>query len=94
MDELGQLPMKSHNIGNIQKALEIGEVVYFLDTGNDGEDDVLIGNLEEVKGALCNHFKMDALPDHWKFTELETCDGQKINKIAQGLKAIGWKPPS
>lgn len=46
--------------------------VFRLDTGNDGEDDVLIGaSREEVLQDVLRHHELKALPEHWELRESE-----------------------
>ena len=56
---------RSHDKHDIHRAILNGQPVYVLDTGSDGEDDVLIGNLADVTFDLCHHFEVSNLPDNW-----------------------------
>ena len=60
---------RSHTRSKITKALKAGLEVWALDTGNDGEDDVLIGTWEEVEGDTLSHHELIELPDHWTLTK-------------------------
>lgn len=46
---------RSHTREDIEAALTAGQEVWMLDTGNDGEDDVLIGTYEEVLADIQHH---------------------------------------
>ena len=56
---------KSHTKEEILSALRDGKEVYVLDTGNDGEDDVLIGGFRDVMRDIVEYHEIDILPDHW-----------------------------
>lgn len=68
---LDGLPFKSHAPEAIAQALEAGLAVYVLDTGNDGEDDTLIGSEEEIRNDILTHHDLDALPAHWTLSRVE-----------------------
>lgn len=60
--------MKSHSNDELVAAFLAGDQIWELDTGNDGEDDVLIGSKQEVEADLCHHFEFEELPGHWDLT--------------------------
>jgi hypothetical protein len=61
---------RSHTKDRIDEALCNGEEVWELDTGNDGEDDVLIGSRSAVVFDLCSYYEVDELPAHWTLRRL------------------------
>jgi hypothetical protein len=62
--------LRSHSASTILDALADGLPVWMLDTGNDGEDDVLIGDYQDVVADILDHFDLDELPDHWSLERL------------------------
>ena len=65
------LKLKSHSEEEIRAAIARGEKVFALDTGNDGEDDTLIGNKEECLADILRHHEIDELPDRWTLIEVD-----------------------
>jgi len=62
---------RSHTRREIAEAIAAGGQAWMLDTGTDGDDDVLVGSLEEVASDLLDHFELDALPESWELTRFE-----------------------
>ena len=62
--------LRSHTYEEIIAAFDRGDMVWALDTGNDGEDDVLLGTLEEVELDLLHHFDLQEMPVHWTLEQL------------------------
>lgn len=62
---------RSHTPEEIRKAIEQGAEVWVLDTGSDGEDDVLIGSREEVFQDICAINQFTDLPPHWRLKPFE-----------------------
>lgn len=56
---------KSYTEEEIKEALEAGKQVWELDSGNAGEDDVLIGTKKEVINDLCACLEVEELPEGW-----------------------------
>jgi len=56
---------KSHTREEISAAIAEGKEVFALDTGNDGLDDHLIGDREEIINDLLFFHDLDVLPGHW-----------------------------
>ena len=56
---------KSHTPDEISAAIAEGKEVWMLDTGNDGLDDHLIGDLQEITNDLLFFHDLDVLPGHW-----------------------------
>lgn len=84
--------LRSHAKAEIAAALLNREPVWALDTGNDGEDDILIGDYDEVVGDILAHFEMEALPDHWTLDPMGFADfdfGLKVELVAEE-KDIHW----
>lgn len=63
--------LRSHSASTIRDALADGLPVWRLETGNDGEDDVLIGDYQDVVADILDHFDLDELPDHWFLERVE-----------------------
>ena len=61
---------KSHTKAEIWQALLDGEEIWEFDSGNDGEDDILIGSQKEVEIDLCRYFEIDALRSDWTLARL------------------------
>ncbi|KKN09857.1 hypothetical protein LCGC14_1042280 [marine sediment metagenome] len=59
---------KSHTKEEITQALKDGKEVWRLDTGNSGEDDMLIGTHDEVVADILHHHELDTLPEGWTLT--------------------------
>lgn len=67
------LTLRSHTWEEIEIALAGGQEVWALDTGNDGEDDTLIGSYAEVERDVLHYYTVlhdlstepEALPAHW-----------------------------
>jgi len=62
---------RSHTGGEIRDALARGAQVWVLDTGPDGEDDVLIGSREDVFQDVCSFHELGELPPHWSLKPFE-----------------------
>ena len=59
-----------------------GMKVYELDTGNDGEDDILVGyNDQDALIDVFNHFEFEELPDHWTIRELREDELKELGII-------------
>ena len=64
---------RSHAKEEVIEALKQGKKVFALDTGNFGEDDVLIGGTMEEALALADvlsHHELAELPEDWEITEI------------------------
>lgn len=61
---------RSHGPETVKKAIESHIDVWELDTGSDGIDDVLIGDLEEVTEDILSSFELETLPKHWTLIPL------------------------
>ncbi|MCG6860217.1 MAG: hypothetical protein LJE70_02880 [Chromatiaceae bacterium] len=57
---------RSHTREEIRDAIAKGAQVWTLDTGPDGEDDVLIGSREDVFQDICSFNDTNELPAHWR----------------------------
>lgn len=64
------MKLKSHTKEQILNAYQNGEPVWELDTGNDGEDDTLIGFKEEVIFDILSYYEMDEMPKYWTITQI------------------------
>ena len=62
---------RSHTRREVADAIAEVEQAWMLDTGSRGDDDVLVGSLEEVTSDLLEHFELDALPEGWELTRIE-----------------------
>ena len=73
--------MRSHTEEKIQTR-PAGTKVFRLDTGNDGEDDVLLGaSREDVLRDVLYHHEIKELPEHWELEELEEKEMANGNTI-------------
>ena len=62
-----EMDYKSHTKKDIIKAQKKGKKIWSLDTGNDGEDDMLIGEREDViQDILYYHHDIESMPEHWE----------------------------
>ena len=61
---------KSHTPDEIRQALLDGEEIWEFDSGNDGEDDILIGSQKEVEIDLCRYFEIDTFRPDWTLIRL------------------------
>ena len=62
---------RSHTRREIAEAIAAGGQAWMLDTGTDGADDVLVGELNEVVSDLLDHLEIEALPEGWELTRFE-----------------------
>jgi len=62
---------RSHTEEEVRDAVAKGTQVWALDTGADGEDDVLIGSREEVFQDICSLHDSSEFPPHWTLTPFE-----------------------
>ena len=67
---------RSHAKKEIIEALKQGKKVFALDTGNSGEDDVLIGNYDDVLTDVLSHHELAELPIGWALTQLYGLPGE------------------
>jgi len=75
MQNLKNCGRRSHTEEKIQNR-PAGTKVFRLDTGNNGEDDVLLGeNREDVLRDVLSHHEIKELPEHWELSEVRevTC---------------------
>ncbi len=56
---------RSHTKQEIRDAVARGAQVWVLDTGSDGEDDILIGNREDVFQDICAFHQISELLPRW-----------------------------
>jgi hypothetical protein len=66
---------RSHSKEEIKKAISEGKRVFALDTGNAGEDDILIAEpgegREDVLADVLAHHEMAELPENWTLKEID-----------------------
>lgn len=62
---------RSHTEEDIRNAIAKSAQVWALDTGPDGEDDVLIGSREDVFQDICSFNDVSELPRHWHLKPFE-----------------------
>ena len=85
---------KSYSQDDLLAAVNENREVWALDTGNDGEDDILIGSREEVEEMII-HDRMarglgEKLPEHWTLERLDPDfirdldPGERVNKKKKG----------
>ena len=48
-----------------------GKELWKLDTGNTGDDDMLIGSYDEVLSDVLYYHEVDALPFGWSITKVD-----------------------
>jgi len=63
--------MKSHTLEEVRNALNEGTPVWIVDTGTSGNDDVLIGDYDEVLTDFLFYLELDELPKDWEIYRLE-----------------------
>ena len=61
---------RSHSRAEVAEAIAAGGQAWALDT-NTGDDDVLLGPLEEVTGDVLDYFELEALPSGWELTRID-----------------------
>ena len=61
---------RSHSRAEVRDALAAGEQAYLLNT-TTGDDDVLLGSLEEVLQDILDHFELESLPSGWSLTRMD-----------------------
>ena len=80
---------RSHAKTEVLEALKKGEKVWRLDTGNFGEDDVLIGGtMEEALADVLSHHELAELPEDWEITEIMDLPGE-MERFVDVEKLIG-----
>jgi hypothetical protein len=67
---------RSHTEKEIRDAIAKGAQVWVLDTGPDGEDDVLIGSREDVFQDICSFHDTSEFPAHWHLEPFDEYYGQ------------------
>lgn len=70
IDHIHFSAFRSHPRRAIMLALRCGWRAWRLDTGNDGSDDVLLGERDEVVADLLAHHGLDSLPETWSLEEV------------------------
>lgn len=64
------MKLQSNSLDLLRFAARTGNKLFLLDTGHDGEDDVLFGvNQEEVWQDIL-HYVDDEIPEHWTLEEV------------------------
>ena len=80
---------RSHAKEEVIEALKKGEKVWRLDTGNYGEDDVLIGGtMEEALADVLAYHELAELPEDWEITEIMDLPGE-MERFVDVEKLIG-----
>ena len=64
------MDLKSYSKKEIIEKVLAGEDLWRLDTGNDGEDDVLYGEYGAVLDDILYHYDIDELPKHWSLDQV------------------------
>jgi len=62
--------IRSHSKKQILDAQQAGQTVFALDTGDYGEDDVLIGTEAECRADVMNYHDLDSWPEGWELNEV------------------------
>jgi hypothetical protein len=69
------MDFKSHTKEEIKKAISEGKKVFALDTGNAGEDDILIADTNETRQDVLEdvlaHHEVSELPEGWTLEEID-----------------------
>lgn len=52
------------------EAWEAGKEMYALDTGNDGDDDTLIGSYDACLHDVLSYHEIERLPEHWSLERI------------------------
>lgn len=74
---------RSHAKEEVIEALKQGIKVFALDTGNYGEDDVLIGGtMEEALADVLSHHELAELPEGWEISEMTDLPGELERLVA------------
>ena len=80
---------RSHAKEEVIEALKQGKKVFALDTGNYGEDDVLIGGtMEEALADVLAYHELAELPEDWEITEIMDLPGE-MERLVDVEKLIG-----
>jgi hypothetical protein len=72
---------ESHTDADLLRAIVRGEHVWILDTGVDGQDDVLIGRREQAEDDALAHYELVEWPAHWTLTEYTQIDSDGAREI-------------
>ena len=70
--------MKSHTKKELLDAQTSGKKLWKLNTGNDGEDDILIGEKAEVIADIRSYYEIENIPDDWTLTEIDYSVGDEL----------------
>jgi len=62
---------RSHSRAEVAAALAEGKEAWMLDTGSQGDDDVLIGDKGEVTRDLLDYFDVPSLPEGWSLVHMD-----------------------
>jgi len=66
---------RSFSVAACQAAQAQGKTLYALDTGNAGEDDMLIlapdETLENLVAQILSHHELDQWPPHWSLDRVD-----------------------
>ena len=63
--------MKSYTKKELIDAQKTGQKLWKLDTVNSGEDDILIGEQEDIIEDICHYHEIDFLPENWTLTKID-----------------------
>ena len=69
---------RSHTEEEIRNAIAEGAQVWVLETGPDGEDDVLIGSREDVFQDICSLHDFSEFPPHWSLKPFEEDQSRRL----------------
>ena len=66
---------RSFSVAECQAAQAQGRILYALDTGNDGEDDVLIAQSDETREDIIHdilhHHELTTFPEYWSLDRVD-----------------------
>ena len=67
--------LRSHTENEIIDAIQNGKSIYELDTGEDGEDDLLIAaksaTLQDLINEILAYHNLENIPSHWSLTRID-----------------------
>lgn len=78
------MKFRSHMPRTLYVAALKGKQIWALDTGEQGEDDTLIGTEAEVINDILHHHDLDHFPDTWSIDKLDNAS------VTAELKPPPW----
>lgn len=78
--------MRSHSLAQLRAARAEGNKLFILDTGEDGEDDVLYGTNQLEVEADIRFYLDNEIPEHWTLREISWQEFVDALNVAEGGK--------